>query len=142
MNPFASARNARENQAVELNVLTEAERRAATELPGTRAAREAAEAERAARQPDVVKARYEAALAAQRARGEEAKRWVDLRTQVTRLAELAETERFHALEGKDLEAALVANERARALRALVAPLNDHIRRKFPLAPNLAGAERV
>jgi hypothetical protein len=122
--------------------LTEAERYRATELPGTRAAREAAEAAQAARQPDVVRARYEAALAAQRARGEEAKRWVDLRTQVTRLAEQAETQRFHAFEAMDIEAALAADARARSLRALVAPLTDHIKRKFPAGINLAVAERV
>ena len=136
-----TARNVRESQAAEVQALAAAEREA-RELPGTTAARRAAEAAWAARHPDAVRERYEQALAAQRARGEEVRSWLDFRAQVTRLAERAEEQRWHCFEAMDIEAALAANQRALGLRALLAPLDQHVRRKFPAGINLAQAQRI
>ena len=141
MNIFA-ARSPRETQLAETQVLTDAERRAATELPGTRAAREAAEAALAARSIDAVRAKHEAGRAYQRARKAEFDEWADWKRDILHQAEVSETARFHAIGARDLEAAIAADERARSLRALLPSVDAEVRRLFGGGMNLAGAVRV
>lgn len=108
------------------------------------ASRHAQDAARAAAAPDPAERRRQAYKAAEAARLEKQAQmatWHEYRAQIKQAAERARSERHHAIHDHDVEVALEADRRSRALGLLLAAVDDEFRRTFPHY-NLAQMERV
>ncbi len=78
-----------------------------------------------------AKRRVEAGIAARAQRNAAVQRFIDLKSTAAVLAAQAEVERNAALESSDIERAVAAQTRAMAASALVAAIDEDIRRRFP-----------